>query len=164
MLYPLALLSLTWTDAHLHRQLVMVMSGPVVESFDREFRILFANSLPIPDTWKAGRPIGGPLADGPVTLHHPERADMDSIKPLMMDNFVSPPPSFTDQPIDWEALGVIQKGPDFSGFLPGPTPGPGEVPELGYGPIFDEPLVIEEKPILQQFVPHSKLFLPQENR
>ncbi|XP_069008073.1 protein FAM83A isoform X2 [Embiotoca jacksoni] len=44
--------SLTWTDARLHRQLITVLSGPVVDSFDREFRILFAASLPVPDTWK----------------------------------------------------------------------------------------------------------------
>uniref|UniRef100_A0A8C9XMA5 Family with sequence similarity 83 member E n=1 Tax=Sander lucioperca TaxID=283035 RepID=A0A8C9XMA5_SANLU len=51
--------SLTWTDAHLHRQLITVLSGPVVDSFDREFRILFAASLPMPDTWKvAGTHVG----------------------------------------------------------------------------------------------------------
>ncbi|XP_069546683.1 protein FAM83A isoform X2 [Brachyistius frenatus] len=44
--------SLTWTDARLHRQLITVLSGPVIDSFDREFRILFAASLPVPDTWK----------------------------------------------------------------------------------------------------------------
>lgn len=156
ILYPLALLSLTWTDAHLHRQLVMVMSGPVVESFDREFRILYANSLPIPDTWKAGRPIGAPMTDGSVTMHRPKRLDVDSSKPLMMESNVSPPPSFTGQTIDWEALGVVQKGPDFAGFFPEP----GQC----YGPIFDEPLVIEEKPIPQQYVPQSNLVLPQEDR
>uniref|UniRef100_A0A3B4BH79 Scaffolding anchor of CK1 domain-containing protein n=1 Tax=Periophthalmus magnuspinnatus TaxID=409849 RepID=A0A3B4BH79_9GOBI len=41
--------SLTWSDAHLHRQLVTVLTGSVLDSFDQEFRILFAASSPIPE-------------------------------------------------------------------------------------------------------------------
>uniref|UniRef100_A0A672FAJ3 Family with sequence similarity 83 member E n=1 Tax=Salarias fasciatus TaxID=181472 RepID=A0A672FAJ3_SALFA len=43
--------SLTWTDAHLHRQLITVLTGPAVEAFDREFRILYAASTPGPEKW-----------------------------------------------------------------------------------------------------------------
>ncbi|XP_062400375.1 protein FAM83G [Sardina pilchardus] len=156
--------SLTWSDAHLHRQLVMVMSGPVVESFDREFRILFANSLPIPDTWKGGRPIiGGLIDEGLVAMNRPERLDPNSSKPFLPEIIHSPPPSFTDQPIDWEALGVIPRGPDATCLLASPPPGllDGQVQYS----IFEEPLIIEEKPIPQQYnVPQSKLLSPQENR
>uniref|UniRef100_A0A8C6SZP4 Family with sequence similarity 83 member E n=1 Tax=Neogobius melanostomus TaxID=47308 RepID=A0A8C6SZP4_9GOBI len=35
--------------AHLHRQLVTVLTGSVVDSFDHEFRILFAASSPVPE-------------------------------------------------------------------------------------------------------------------
>ncbi|XP_060925162.1 protein FAM83E [Limanda limanda] len=42
--------SLTWTDAHLHRQLITVLHGPVVDSFDLEFRTLFAASLSVANT------------------------------------------------------------------------------------------------------------------
>ncbi|XP_041095399.1 uncharacterized protein LOC121307283 isoform X2 [Polyodon spathula] len=47
--------SLTWSDAHLHRQLVTVLKGQVIDSFDREFRMLYASSLPVqlPD-WPRG--------------------------------------------------------------------------------------------------------------
>ncbi|MBN3291592.1 FA83E protein, partial [Polypterus senegalus] len=42
--------SLTWSDAHLHRQLVTVLNGQVVDAFDKEFRTLYACSLPIPQS------------------------------------------------------------------------------------------------------------------
>ncbi|KAK6321680.1 hypothetical protein J4Q44_G00086560 [Coregonus suidteri] len=98
--------SFTWSDAHLHRQLVTVLSGPVVESFDREFRILFAASLPVPDTWKAGRaPIDEPH-------HHSVLLDLNNQpKYLPMDPIDSPPPTPpADSTLDWEALGVIHRG------------------------------------------------------
>ncbi|XP_076123949.1 uncharacterized protein fam83e [Alosa pseudoharengus] len=155
--------SLTWSDAHLHRQLVMVMSGPVVESFDREFRILFANSLPIPDTWKGGRPVVGLMDEGLVAMNRPERLDLKSNKSFLVENNLSPPPSFTDHPIDWEVLGVIQRCPDSMGLLTSPPPGFIDGPVQYSGPIFEEPLVIEEKPIPQQYVLHSKLAQLQEN-
>lgn len=160
-LYPLPPDSLTWMDAHLHRQLVMVMSGPVVESFDREFRTLYAASLPIPDTWKAGRPPGVDMT--PVPNHQPQNLDLRGIKPLPMECILSPPPA--DHLIDWEALGVTTRGPDLPGLSPsGLLPGFMEGPVQGCGPIFEEPLVVEEKPISQKFVPHSNLVSPGENR
>lgn len=99
--------SLTWTDAHLHRQLVTVLSGRVVELFDQEFRILYAASLPVPDSWKDARPMEPPKIDS--TLHQPEPSTQ---KHVLLDCPSSPPPPITDSPIDWEALGVFQKSED----------------------------------------------------
>nr|XP_046192106.1 uncharacterized protein fam83e isoform X3 [Oncorhynchus gorbuscha] len=98
--------SFTWSDAHLHRQLVTVLSGPVVESFDREFRILFAASLPVPDTWKT---IKAPI-DEPH--HHSVLLDLNN-RPMYfpMEPINSPPPPPpADYTLDWEALGVIHRG------------------------------------------------------
>ncbi|XP_055725994.1 LOW QUALITY PROTEIN: protein FAM83D [Salvelinus fontinalis] len=97
--------SFTWSDAHLHRQLVTVLSGPVVESFDREFRILFAASLPVPDTWKTAKaPIDEPH-------HHSVLLDLNNRpKYFPMEPINSPTPPPADYTLDWEALGVIHRG------------------------------------------------------
>uniref|UniRef100_A0A3P9LF93 Family with sequence similarity 83 member E n=1 Tax=Oryzias latipes TaxID=8090 RepID=A0A3P9LF93_ORYLA len=42
--------SLTWTDAHLHRQLITILTGSTVDWFDTEFRTLYADSFPAPDS------------------------------------------------------------------------------------------------------------------
>ncbi|KAM4612563.1 uncharacterized protein fam83e [Polymixia lowei] len=97
--------SLTWTDAHLHRQLITVLNGPIVEAFDQEFRILFAASSPIPDAWKVTRaPMDVPhQMDEPSDLHRP--------KHLPPEHVTSPPPPLpVDSPLDWEAMGVVQRG------------------------------------------------------
>ncbi len=74
----------------------------VVESFDREFRILYAASLPIPDAWKTGKP-----ATEPKTLKKIQPVNMNKIE---LSEFVSsPPPPPTDSHLDWEAMGVIQR-------------------------------------------------------
>lgn len=99
------MVSLSWSDAHLHRQLVTVISGRVVESFDREFRILYAASLPVPDAWKTGKPATEPKPFKklkPLNINKVELAEFIS----------SPPPPPTDRPLDWEAMGVIQRFPD----------------------------------------------------
>lgn len=99
--------SLTWTDAHLHRQLVTVLSGPVVESFDREFRILYAASLPVPDSWKDAKHKELPNTSA---LYQPE---LNIQKHMLLDcSPPSPPPPPADSPIDWEALGFFQKTVD----------------------------------------------------
>ncbi|XP_031679736.1 protein FAM83D [Oncorhynchus kisutch] len=98
--------SFTWSDAHLHRQLVTVLSGPVVEAFDREFRILFAASLPVPDTWK------NPKAPIDEPHHHSVLLDLNN-RPMYfpMEPINSPPaPPPADYTLDWEALGVIHRG------------------------------------------------------
>lgn len=99
--------SLTWTDAHLHRQLITVLRGPVVESFDREFRILFAASLPVPNTSKAIRP--------PADMPHQRKEFSDLCHPKHLQTSTPPeasppPPPLADSPLDWDALGVIQGG------------------------------------------------------
>ncbi|MCI4390396.1 hypothetical protein PGIGA_G00122120 [Pangasianodon gigas] len=99
--------SLTWTDAHLHRQLITVMSGPVVQLFDREFRILYAASQPVPDSWKFARPMELPKIDR--TLYQPEP---NTQKLVLLNCPPSPPPPIADSPIDWDALGVFQKSQD----------------------------------------------------
>ncbi|XP_029441305.1 LOW QUALITY PROTEIN: protein FAM83E [Rhinatrema bivittatum] len=39
--------SFTWSDAHLDRNLVTVLTGEITDSFDKEFRTLFASSRPL---------------------------------------------------------------------------------------------------------------------
>ncbi|TNN66205.1 Protein FAM83E [Liparis tanakae] len=96
--------SLTWTDAHLHRQLITVLSGPVVESFDREFRILFAASLPIPDTWS----LAGIHLD--VPHQQKDRSDLAFQRPHHLEpEMFNPPSPPADYLLDWEAMGVIQR-------------------------------------------------------
>ncbi|KAM6947904.1 protein FAM83A [Lycodopsis pacificus] len=94
--------SLTWTDAHLHRQLVTVLSGPAVESFDREFRVLFAASLPVPDTWR----VAGNRVDVPHQLK--DSSDLKGLHHLEPE-ITNPPSPPADYLLDWEAMGVIQR-------------------------------------------------------
>ncbi|XP_056156863.1 protein FAM83E [Lampris incognitus] len=97
--------SLTWTDAHLHRQLITVLNGPVVESFDQEFRILFAASSPVPDTWRAAVPP----ADAPYQLNDPSDLCWPK-RPTLEPLAASPPPPLpAESPLDWEALGVFHR-------------------------------------------------------
>ncbi|KAK5872633.1 hypothetical protein PBY51_013315 [Eleginops maclovinus] len=94
--------SLTWTDAHLHRQLITVLNGPVVESFDREFRILFAASLPVPDTWREE----GTHKD--VTHHLKDPSDLGFQRHHHYEpEIINPPSPPADSLLDWEAMGVI---------------------------------------------------------
>ncbi|XP_029007882.1 uncharacterized protein fam83e [Betta splendens] len=95
--------SLTWTDAHLHRQLITVLRGPVVDWFDREFRILYAASLPASSVrWAAGA--------------HVERADqLTDLSELMLKQQLCVEPQIPDPPsppadsfMDWEAMGAFQ--------------------------------------------------------
>lgn len=100
--------SLTWTDAHLHRQLITVLSGSVVDSFDREFRTLFAASVPVPDTWK--------ISGSPLEVPHPLK-DLSHLRfhnhvPLEPE-IISPPSPPADSLLDWEAMGVFQRDPCF---------------------------------------------------
>ncbi|XP_041810900.1 uncharacterized protein fam83e isoform X2 [Chelmon rostratus] len=96
--------SLTWTDAHLHRQLITVVRGPVVDSFDREFRILFAASLPVPE---AGR-----VAGAHVAMTH----QLKDFSNLRFQNHIPLEPEIPGPPsppvgsfLDWDAMGVVQK-------------------------------------------------------
>uniref|UniRef100_A0AAQ6AQ39 Scaffolding anchor of CK1 domain-containing protein n=1 Tax=Amphiprion ocellaris TaxID=80972 RepID=A0AAQ6AQ39_AMPOC len=96
--------SLTWTDAHLHRQLITVLSGPVVDAFDREFRILFAASLPVPNTWRVtgtNAHVNHQLKDFPPLRFQKQV----SLEP----DIFSPPSPPADFLMDWEAMGVVQR-------------------------------------------------------
>ncbi|CAJ1050537.1 uncharacterized protein LOC109980649 [Xyrichtys novacula] len=96
--------SLTWTDAHLHRQLITVLQGPVVDSFDREFRILFAASHPVSDTWR----VAGTHAD--VTQKLKDFSHHGFQKQLSWEpEIISPPSPPADSLLDWEAMGVIHR-------------------------------------------------------
>ena len=97
--------SLTWTDAHLHRHLVTLLSGPVVGSFDREFRILFAASLPVPEVRAAPLTVGD-------TTHYRMNESSDlwyPNRPLLGPLLSPPPPPPEGTPLDWEALGVFRR-------------------------------------------------------
>lgn len=96
--------SLTWTDAHLHRQLITVLSGPVVDSFDREFRILFAASSPVSETWRG---VGSPAE---VTHQLKDFSNLKFQQHLPLESDITSPPSPpTDCLLDWEAMGVLQR-------------------------------------------------------
>ncbi|XP_043978963.1 protein FAM83E isoform X2 [Gambusia affinis] len=97
--------SLTWTDAHLHRQLVTVLTGPVIDSFDKEFRILFADSAPLPDAWG--------VAAGPQVYNHYQTKDFSHLRLQQQlsaeSEFTNPPSPPADVFLDWEAMGVLER-------------------------------------------------------
>lgn len=96
--------SLTWSDAHLHRQLVTVITGSVVDSFDREFRILFAASSPVPEPRRS--------SCGQITNHLNNFSDAWVPKrlPFLDAEIINPPSPPADSLLDWEAMGVISGG------------------------------------------------------
>lgn len=96
--------SLTWSDAHLHRQLVTVITGSVVDSFDREFRILFAASSPVPEPRRS--------SCGQITNHLNNFSDTWVPKhlPFLDTEIINPPSPPSDTLLDWEAMGVISGG------------------------------------------------------
>ncbi|KAG8521382.1 Protein FAM83E [Galemys pyrenaicus] len=77
--------SFTWSDSRLHRGLVTLLTGEIVDAFSREFRTLYAASWPLPPA-----PIPGPCVStlgGLQPAHRPHRvARRRSVAP------VSPPP------------------------------------------------------------------------
>ncbi|KAF3690000.1 Something about silencing protein 10 [Channa argus] len=100
--------SLTWTDAHLHRQLITVLRGPVVDSFDREFRMLFAASFPVPEKWRA-------TGTSQEMIHQIESISDPWLKnKLYLESKVNKPPSPpVDSFLDWEEMGVFQRHSSF---------------------------------------------------
>nr|XP_057911804.1 uncharacterized protein fam83e isoform X2 [Doryrhamphus excisus] len=96
--------SLTWTDAHLHRQLITVVNGAAVDTFDKEFRTLFAASAPVPNLWEFAAP----------RLEIPQqRVDFSDPSPPrhfhMKYEIQNPPSPPMDTPLDWEAMGVYPR-------------------------------------------------------
>lgn len=107
------LCSLTWTDAHLHRQLITVLRGPVVDSFDREFRTLFAASLPVPDIWR----VAGTHVE--MTDKLKDFSDLQFKKQLSLEPEITNPSSPpADSFLDWEAMGVLQFFPEDTSEMP----------------------------------------------
>lgn len=91
----------TWSDAHLHRQLVVLLTGPVVMSFDQEFRILYAASLPTPDTLLVAPPLKRRTSDRACPQYKPHH-QLNGLSPVC--DMTSPPPS--DFIVDWDSLGL----------------------------------------------------------
>ncbi|XP_077582746.1 uncharacterized protein fam83e [Stigmatopora nigra] len=97
--------SLTWTDTHLHRQIISVINGSAVDSFDKEFRVLFAASAPVPN-----------MSD--YVVSHVERRvePIDFTDPSpprhfhRMEEILNPPSPPMNTHLDWEAMGVIPRG------------------------------------------------------
>uniref|UniRef100_A0A3Q0RTV2 Scaffolding anchor of CK1 domain-containing protein n=1 Tax=Amphilophus citrinellus TaxID=61819 RepID=A0A3Q0RTV2_AMPCI len=90
--------SFTWTDARLHRQLITVLKGPVVDSFDREFRTLYGNSFPVP------------TAVSHVNCYHHQKdisAHRLQKKTSVGPEITDPPSPTADSPVDWEVLGFF---------------------------------------------------------
>lgn len=140
--------SFTWTDAHLHRQLITVLRGPVVDSFDKEFRILFAASLPVPDTWR----IAGSHVD--VTHQLKERTDLIFQKHHHLDpDIITPPSPPADSHLDWEAMGVVQRNQ----CLPGSPLGQHEEMPLQNNMLFDK-----NTPIMDGFNKHGNQFVDKK--
>ena len=77
--------SFTWSDSRLHRGLVTLLTGEIVDAFSREFRTLYAASWPLPPAPTPGHFV---RALGRLQLaHSPHRvAHRCSVAPL------SPPP------------------------------------------------------------------------
>ncbi|KAK7915410.1 hypothetical protein WMY93_011171 [Mugilogobius chulae] len=98
--------SLTWSDAHLHRQLVTVLTGSVVDSFDREFRILFAASSPVPEPRRA--------SISQITNHVNNFSDLRFPKhlPYIDAEIINPPSPPSDTLLDWEEMGPLEKHQD----------------------------------------------------
>ena len=130
--------SLTWTDAHLHRQLVTVLNGPVVDCFDKEFRILYAASTPIPDSFWANNMLSRIENVFLQSNHTPKPLPFD----VLSEDDMWPSP--TNDPIDWEALGVIKRDK----FRDDPFNLAGELPGLSLSrrPLFERWTTMEKEP------------------
>uniref|UniRef100_A0A3P9CAD4 Family with sequence similarity 83 member E n=2 Tax=Haplochromini TaxID=319058 RepID=A0A3P9CAD4_9CICH len=92
--------SFTWTDTHLHRQLITVLRGPAVDAFDREFRILYASSLPVLST----------------ATHVNQNHQLKDISAVRLLKRISVDPDITDppspravSPLDWDKMGVFSE-------------------------------------------------------
>ncbi|KAJ8359326.1 hypothetical protein SKAU_G00158510 [Synaphobranchus kaupii] len=134
--------SLTWTDAHLHRQLVTVLSGPVVDCFDKEFRTLYAASSPMPESCWAHSALSRMENVFLQSKHTPKSLPLD----ILSEDEMWPPPS--KDPIDWEALGVIKRDqfPDDPFSQPGELVGPSQAPP----PLFERWTTMEKVPLTRR--------------
>lgn len=106
--------------------MITVLNGPVVDSFDREFRILFAASHPVPDACT--------MTGGPAEVSHQmmNTSDLRLHKHLPLELEISSPPSPPlDSHLDWEAMGVIPINP----YIPDRPSGHHEETEITQSPV-----------------------------
>ncbi|XP_021177584.2 protein FAM83E [Fundulus heteroclitus] len=96
---------LTWTDAHLHRQLITVLRGSAVHSFDEEFRLLFAESVPVTEALVVP---AGPQIYQPQQAEDFSRPKLQKLLSAELE-LTNPPSPPTDILLDWEAMGVIHR-------------------------------------------------------
>jgi len=81
-----------------------VLTGPAIDLFDREFRILFAASVPAPEPLRV---TAGTRANLPHQLK--DFSHLRSHKQLCVEPETTNPPSPpADSVLDWEAMGVGQ--------------------------------------------------------
>ncbi|XP_061584528.1 uncharacterized protein fam83e isoform X2 [Cololabis saira] len=97
--------SLTWTDAHLHRQLITVLQGPAVDLFDREFRVLFAQSKPTTDTRTAE---AASRVNEARRLRYRSHISVEKQHPVEPD-LATPPLPEPNVILNWEKMGVVQR-------------------------------------------------------
>ncbi|XP_035243195.1 uncharacterized protein fam83e [Anguilla anguilla] len=133
--------SLTWSDAHLHRQLVTVLHGPVVECFDKEFRILYAASTPITESCWANDTLLR-MENVFQSNHAPKPLSLG----ILSEDEMWPPS--TNDPIDWEALGVFKKDK----FADNPLNLPGDFVGLSLSPLpqFERWTTLEPEPLVRR--------------
>lgn len=128
--------------------MITVLNGPVVDSFDREFRILFAASLPVPDACAASP--GSPAEAG----HHPKSAAVLKHVPLELE--ISPPSPPLDSYLDWEAMGVVA----IDVCIPDSPPGPPE--ETLESPVPKTTHFDKTPPVLEKFAEKRSQFVKSE--
>ncbi|XP_008843207.1 protein FAM83E [Nannospalax galili] len=79
--------SFTWSDARLHRGLVTLLTGEIVDAFSREFRTLYAASRPLPPA-PARSPLLSPPGNPQLSRnpHHVAlRCPVAPVAPLLPD-------------------------------------------------------------------------------
>lgn len=140
-------LSLTWTDAHLHRQMITVLNGPVVDSFDREFRILFAASQPVPDACT----MAGSPAEVSRQLKNMSDLRFHKHQPLELETS-SPPSPPLDSHLDWEAMGVVPIDP----YIPDGPLLQHEESETTKSPVQETVTFNKTWPVLESFYENKK--------
>lgn len=122
--------------------MITVLSGPVVDSFDREFRILFAASHPVPDTCA--------MTGSPAEVSHQlnNMSDLRFHEHLPLELEISSPQSPPlDSYLDWEAMGVVSIDPS----IPDRPSVQCEESEITQSPVQKTTLFDETPPVLESF-------------
>lgn len=130
--------------------MITVLNGPVVDSFDQEFRILFAASLPVPDTCMT--------AGSPTEVSHQLKniTDLRFHKHLPLELEISSPPSPPfDSHLDWEAMGVVPIDP----CIPDTPLGHHEETALTQSPVQKTTVFDEIPPVLENSAESRNQFI-----